>query len=91
MNYHVIIATERRTAPRELAINVQGQLHSMGVRIDYEADANILYIAVWDGASEYLEVTKGNVADLKMAYAGWPMFTQPEDRDEKASLAVLDR
>ena len=71
---HTIILAERRKAPRELAINVRDQLHSMGERIDDES--NIVYAAEWDGKAPYVTVLKGDIADLKMAYAGWPMVDQ---------------
>lgn len=38
----------------------------------------IVYAAEWDGISPWIVVHKGNVADLKMAYLGWPMVTQEE-------------
>ena len=73
---HTIIQTERRAAPRELAIKVQSQLHSMGARID--DPTNILYAAEWDGKAPYVTVTKGSIAGIKMAYAGWPMITKEQ-------------
>lgn len=101
MNYHVIIAQERRIStpatPRQLAISINtdtvtqtgvdakgmpvftvtprpAQLHSMGTSIKSIADPNILYAAEWDGTSPYINVLKGNISDLKMAFAGWPMI-----------------
>ena len=71
---HTIIQTERRKAPRELAINVQSQLHSRGERID--DPTNILYAAEWDGVKPYVTVTKGSLASINMAYAGWPMVDE---------------
>jgi len=73
---HVIIQTERRKAQRELAINIQSQLHSMGASIT--DPTNILYAAEWDGKAPYVIVTKGSIADIKMAYAGWPMVTKEQ-------------
>ena len=58
---------------KQIATSVHGQLHSMGERIDDLVNGNILYASEWDGISPWLEVLKGSIADLKMAYAGWPM------------------
>ena len=71
---HTIIQTERRAAPRELAINVQSQLHTMGERIDDMT--NIVYAAEWDGKAPYVTVLKGSLASINMAYAGWPMVDE---------------
>ncbi len=80
MNYHVMIQTEQRTStelkPRELALPVAGQLHTMGASITNLADPNILYAASWDGISPWIVVLKGTIASLKMGYAGWPMVDQ---------------
>ena len=73
---HTIIQTERRHAPRELAIEIKSQLHSMGERIDDES--NILYAAEWDGKAPYVTVLKGDLSSIKMAYAGWPMIDKKE-------------
>jgi len=77
INYHVVIAAERRVstpaAPRELACPVAGQLHTMGKSILNLADPNIVYAASWDGVSPWIVVLKGTIASLKMGYAGWPM------------------
>ena len=74
---HILIKTERRNAPRELALEYQGQLHIIGEKItDY---TNILYAAEWDGISSYINVLKNELPDgIKMAYAGWPMITREE-------------
>lgn len=84
---HTIIQTERRKAPRELAISIDPtvrdikgnvvstapvQLHSMGANITDQT--NILYAAEWDGVAPYVTVLKGDIASIKMAYAGWPMI-----------------
>ena len=71
---HTIIKTERRSAPRELALSIASQLHTMGERIDDMA--NIIYAAEWDGKAPYVTVLKGNLADINMAYAGWPMVDE---------------
>ena len=103
MNYHVIIATERRAStedkPRQLALpmnadivtqtgaDAQGmptytvapeppQLHTMGASVTTPIGANILYAASWDGTSPWITVLKGQISDLKMAFAGWPMVDQ---------------
>lgn len=52
------------------------QLHMMGTRID--SMDNIEYAASWDGRAPYVEVLKGDIASIKMAYAGWPMVTKAE-------------
>ncbi|CAB4199377.1 hypothetical protein UFOVP1326_41 [uncultured Caudovirales phage] len=71
---HVTINEERRKAPRELAIEVKAQLHTMGERIDDLA--NIVYAAEWDGIAPYVTVLKGDISSIKMAYAGWPMVDE---------------
>ena len=85
---HIIIQTERRAAPRQLAqemktytrdakgaiTSTKTQLHTMGERIDDMA--NISYAAEWDGVKPYVTVTKGSIASIKMAYAGWPMVDE---------------
>lgn len=76
--FHVIIQTERRHAPRELATNVQGQLHSMGQSVADFNDPQILYAAEWDQVSPYVILHKGSIADLKMQYAGWPMISKED-------------
>ena len=74
---HVMIARERRAAPRELAILIAGtQLHTMGESVGNLADPQILYAASWDGISPWIVVLKGKISDLKMSYAGWPMVDQ---------------
>ena len=88
---HVTIAQERRTAPRELALvqsadvyDADGnlvqanppQLHSMCAAVTDLNDPQIVYAAEWDMASPYIKVLKGSIADLKLAYAGWPMVEE---------------
>lgn len=78
MNYHVVIKTERRVStpekPRQLALSIGGQLHTMGASvIDL---TNVNYAASWDGISPWIVVITGTIASLKMAYAGWPMVDQ---------------
>jgi len=75
MTYHVVIQTERRSAPRELAIEVHEQLHTLGDSVGDLSDPQIIYASRWDGRSQIIEVLKGSVDDLKMVYAGWPMIT----------------
>ena len=74
---HIIIEFERRSAPRELALEHQDQLHTIGERItDY---SNILYAAEWDGMSPWINILKNDLPDgIKLAYAGWPMITQDQ-------------
>jgi hypothetical protein len=83
---HTIIRAERREAPRNTAIAIDAstrdakgaviaaatQLHDMGTKITDQA--NIVYAAEWDGVSPYVIVLKGDIASIKMAYAGWPMI-----------------
>lgn len=94
MTYHVIIAQERRAStpenPRQLAINVQDQLHSMGELLSGK-NPNILYAAEWDGVSPYVIVLKGDIADLKMAYAGWPMVDKTTWDAENSAKATVAR
>ena len=73
---HVIIAAERRKAPRELAISIQGQLHSMGASVADIDSPQITYAAEWDLKSPWVTVLKGKISDLKMAYLGWPMVDE---------------
>ena len=111
MNFHVIIAEERRVStpenPRKLAtlinadlvenigINADGtpklkvtprppQLHDMGDRIDSVNNPNLLYIAEWDLVNPYVILHKGKIADIKMAYAGWPMIDKAEWENQNA-------
>lgn len=77
--YHVIIAEERRTdARKDRTVKHEGQIHDMGRSLDNPADPNIAYAASWDGVAPYIELHKGTVADLKMAFMGWPMITKAE-------------
>lgn len=78
MTFHVIIAAERRASEGRSAISVGTQLHSMGDSVTDINDAHLLYIAEWDLVSPYVTVHKGNIANLKMAYAGWPTITKDE-------------
>jgi hypothetical protein len=100
-HYHVVIQTERRQAPRKLALPMNNdlqvqtgtdqsgmpvyqvtprppQLHAIGEALNHQDDANITYAAEWDGVSPWIVVHKGSIADLRMAYAGWPMVTREE-------------
>ena len=76
---HVIISQERRAAPRELALVQDGQLHSMCAAVTDLNDPQIIYAAEWDMTSPYIKVLKGSIADLKLAYAGWPMSEEPQE------------
>jgi hypothetical protein len=49
----------------------------MGESITDLANTNILYAAEWDFQTPYVNVLKGSIADLMMAYAGWPMTNKP--------------
>lgn len=94
---HTIIKVERRTGDRANSIaidasarNAQGQivtpktqLHTMGERVDDQT--NIDYAAEWDGVSPYVTVLKGNIADIKMAFMGWPMIDEETWRAENPS------
>lgn len=73
---HTTIKEERRK--ERLALAHADQLHSIGERLDHPEDENITYAAEWDGRSPYLTLHKGAIADLKMAFAGWPMVTKDE-------------
>jgi hypothetical protein len=55
------------------------QLHSMGERVEDMGNENILYAAEWDGVSPWIVVHKGSIADLKMAYMGWPMVEKEKE------------
>ena len=54
------------------------QLHSMTKLLTEFEQENILYAAEWDQVSPWIVVHKGAIADLKMAYMGWPMITKEE-------------
>ena len=85
---HTIIKVERRTGSRANSIAIDAstrdskgkvlvareQLHTMGERVDDAS--NITYAAGWDGKAPYVVVTVGNIADIKMAYMGWPMVDE---------------
>lgn len=52
------------------------QLHTMAEEVnDF---SNIAYAASWDGRSPWIEVLAGDIADLKLAYFGWPMVTKEQ-------------
>ena len=68
--------TDARGMPDYDVTSRPAQLHSMGKTITDKASANIIYAAEWDGKAPYVIVLKGDIADLKMAYAGWPMVDQ---------------
>ena len=77
---HIQLIQELRVStpekPRELALVHAGQLHTMGERID--SMDNISYAAEWDMRSPWVTVLKGSLADIKLAYAGWPMVEEAE-------------
>lgn len=77
--FHVMIQTERRVStqdkPRELAIQIKGQLHTIGVSVSDLTNPQILYAASWNGTSPTVILIKDSIADLKMSYLGWPMTT----------------
>lgn len=52
------------------------QLHAMGTAVNDLS--NITYAAEWDGQSPWITVLKGDPAEAKMAYMGWPMVTQAQ-------------
>jgi len=54
------------------------QLHSLGERIDNLAQDNILYAAAWEPNAPFITPMKGDIADLKMFYLGWPMVSEKE-------------
>jgi hypothetical protein len=62
------------------------QLHSMGTRIDDEA--NILYCAEWDQKAPYVTVIKGDMADLRMGFLGWPTVTKEQWEAEQPETPV---
>jgi hypothetical protein len=75
---HIRIAQERRKEPRELAIVLQDQLHTMGLSITDLSSPQIVYAAEWDQVSPWITVLKGDRADLKLGYMGWPTVTRDE-------------
>jgi len=95
--YHIIIQEELCAVldqtegitdlrpPRKLATEYKGQLHMISERLDNKNDANILYAAEWDGRSPWLIVHKGAIADIKMAYMGWPMIDEETWEKENES------
>ena len=90
--FHVIIEEERRTDDRkDRTAKHDGQIHDMGQRVGYYRDTpdgkefvedyndpNIAYAASWNGIDPYIELHKGKVADLNLAFMGWPMITREE-------------
>ena len=76
--FHVMIQTERRSEPRQLATVANEQLHTLGEVVNHLDDPNILYAAEWDQVSPWLVLHKGSITDLKMSYAGWPSVTKDE-------------
>ncbi len=86
--YHVIIAQERRTPARELAMLIDmDQLHSLGYALNNPDDPNLLYIAAWNQVDPWIDVLKGDNAVLKMRFAGWPVVTQAEyEAQQQAEL-----
>ena len=87
--YHVIIREERRQGERATSREHRGQLHDIGDRVDNLASDQIKYAAEWDQQAPYLTIHKGRIADLLMAYMGWPMEDQAtyEARIEAERLA----
>ena len=57
------------------AISTVTQLHMLSEVIAFD---NVIYAAEWDGVSPYLTVLIGDVKDINMTYAGWPMSVAPE-------------
>lgn len=55
------------------------QLHTIGSSISNLDNPQIVYAAEWDGVSPYIKVLKGDLKNLKMAYAGWPMVEENID------------
>lgn len=47
---------------------------------------NIAYAASWDGVSPYVEVLAGGIADIGLAYMGWPMKTKEQFEAERVQL-----
>lgn len=41
-------------------------------------NTNIIYAAEWNGSDPYVTVLKGALADINMAYAGWPMIEKAQ-------------
>lgn len=57
--------------PKFIVTPMPPQLHTMAEEIN--SFSNIEYAAEWDGKTPYISILKGNINDIKMAYAGWPM------------------
>ena len=63
-------------APKFTVTPMPAQLHTMAEEVtDY---SNIAYAAEWDGKSPYVNVLAGDIADIKLAYFGWPMITKEQ-------------
>jgi phage major head subunit gpT-like protein len=89
MTYHVVIKQERRQAPRQLAVSVHNQLHTLGEVVNDMS--NIDYAAEWDGKSPYLINEIGDRKTLKMRYLGWPEITKEEYEKTIAASSSPDK
>lgn len=65
---------DAKGAPKFIVTPMPAQLHTMAEEVtDY---SNIAYAAEWDGKAPWITVLAGSIADLKLAYMGWPMEEQ---------------
>lgn len=62
--------------PKYIVTAMPPQLHTMSEEVNDMS--NIAYAAEWDMKSPYVTVLAGSIADLKLAYFGWPMITKEQ-------------
>lgn len=62
--------------PKFIITPMPAQLHTQALELSDLS--NIAYAASWDGRSPWVEVLAGDIANIKMAYAGWPMKTKAQ-------------
>ena len=67
---------EAKGDPKFIVTPMPAQLHTMAEEVtDY---SNIAYAAEWDMKSPYVTVLAGDIADIKLAYFGWPSITKEQ-------------
>lgn len=77
---HIVIQTEKRQnrPANEMAVEVDGQLHTTGSRVNDLSSDQIVYAAEWqtvtddDGTRDVMVVLKGDKKALTTRFMGWP-------------------
>lgn len=62
--------------PKFIVTPMPPQLHTMAEEVTDMS--NIVYAAEWDMKSPWVTVLAGDIADIKLAYFGWPMITKEQ-------------